>query len=322
MSWLNWRLHRTEAAIGVLLFAGLLAIMFYGMGSVESARDSATEAGCFGSSEDPLCTEQLSNYFDRLTSWDRLTAPLHGIPVAIAILLLIPTLHELERGTHRLAWTQSLSRGRWALSRIGFAAGVAAVVAIVWAVIAAEWRDAVIQIDMPSFSQNAFGLAPAVLIGYSLFAVALGFCLAVVIRRLVPVLALLVVGFIGIRVFTALYLRERYRDPEEVTVASAFGEELGPTSDLVWDVDSSWLSRTGERMSWDEFYQLCSTDEATPAGELPYQSCIADNGLHFWRSFHPLDRYEQFQAIESALFLGGAAVLFALAYWWLTRRTA
>ena len=322
MSWLNWRLHRTEAAIGVLLFAGLLAIMFYGMSSVESARDSAMEAGCFGSSDDPLCTEQLSNYFDRLRSWDRLTAPVHGIPVAIAILLLIPTLHELERGTHRLAWTQCVSRSRWALSRIGFAVGVAAVVSIAWAVVAAEWRDAVVQIDAPSFNQTAFSLAPAVLIGYSLFAVALGFCLAVVIRRLMPVLALLVVGFIGMRVFTAFYLRERYRDPEEVTVASPFGEDVGPSSDTVWDVGSSWLSSTGERLTWDKFYRLCSSDSLAPTTDPPFQACIADNDLYYWRAYHPLDRFDQFQGIETALFLGAAAALFALAYWWLIRRTA
>ena len=58
MSWLHWRLHRTEAAIGLLLFAGLIATMFYGMWSIDAARESALDAGCFGSGSDPLCTDR------------------------------------------------------------------------------------------------------------------------------------------------------------------------------------------------------------------------------------------------------------------------
>ena len=319
MSWLHWRLHRTEAAIGLLLFAGLIGTMFYGMWSIDAARESALDAGCFGSSSDPLCTDRMNAYFDRLLNWDRLTAPLHGIPVAVAALVMFPTLHELERGTYRLAWTQSISRRRWAVSRLGFAAGVAAVVAIIWTVCAAEWRDIVLESNAPSFDQNVFSLSPAVLIGYVLFAVALGLCLAVVFRRLAPVLALLAVGFIGMRVFTAFSLRERYHDPEEETLASAYGI---PDRERDWIVEESWLSSTGERLSWDDFLQLCSWDVADESSSLPYQSCIADHGLHYWRAYHPGDRVNQFQAIEAALYIGLAAGLFVFAYWWLTQRSA
>ena len=92
---------------------------------------------------------------------------------------------------------------------------------IISTVCAAEWRD--IASNAPSFDQNVFSLSPVVLIGYVLFAVALGLCLAVVFLPAGAGACPGWPGFIGMRVFTAFFLRERYHDPEEETLASAYG---------------------------------------------------------------------------------------------------
>ncbi len=211
MTWLTWRLHRTEAAIGVLLLAALIGIMLLAIQSVDAAYNAARAGGCFDNGQSILCSERLSHYFGRSARWSTLTTLLHGVPLAVAALLAIPTLQELERGTHRLAWTQSISRRRWSLSRLGFAAGIATLVGIIWAVTAREWRSSILRDEEQlRFGQNAFELSPAVLMGYALFAVALALTAAVVVRRLVPVLALTAVGFIGTRIFTTFVLRERY----------------------------------------------------------------------------------------------------------------
>ncbi len=318
MTWLTWRLHRTEAAIGILLFTGLILTMVFGMRSVDTAYDAARDGGCFGSSQSPLCGEKLDNYFNRASTWDTLTALLHGIPIAIAALVAIPTLHELERGTHRLAWTQSVSRRRWSLSRIGFALGIATLVAVIWAFWAERWREDVLRIDGTSFGLNAFPLFPAVLIGYILFAVALVLAAAVVVRRLVPALSLLAVGFAGMRIFTSLVLRERYRSPIEATSVDGFNARY----DNSWFIDESWLNRAGERISWNQVDQTCFLGTSGQHSDTAYQQCLTDNGLRYFRAFHPIDRFYQFQVIETALYLGLAAGLLAFAYWWLTRRSA
>ncbi len=87
-------------------------------------------------------------------------------------------------------------------------------------------------------------------------------------------------------------------------------------------LDESWLTRTGERLSWDRVYQLCPPGGHEPKWERIYQQCLVDNGLQYFREYHPADRFDQFQRIETALYLGVAAGLFAVAYWWLTRRPA
>ncbi|MDP9469294.1 MAG: hypothetical protein M3Q71_01315 [Chloroflexota bacterium] len=316
MTWLTWRLHRTEAAIGILLFAALIVIMLLATQSVDAAYHAAVTGGCLDVGQGILCSERLTNYFERSSRWSNLTTLLHGVPLAVATLLAIPTLQELARGTHRLAWTQSISRRRWSLSRLGFAASIATLVALIWVLTAREWRASILRDEaQQGFGQNAFDLSPAVLMGYALFAVALALTAAVVVRRLVPVLALTAVGFIGTRIFTTFVLRERYRDPIEETIPAT--DDMGPGLAFQdrWILDETWLTRTGERLSWDRVYQLCppAANEQNPEPETSYQQCLFDNGLQYFQAFHPTDRFGQFQLIETTLYLGVAAGLFAFA---------
>jgi hypothetical protein len=213
MTWLTWRLHRTEAVIGIVLFAALIGIMVLASRSIDAPYNAAREGNCFDvdNSQGLECNEWLSDYAQRVSRWSNLSTLLHGVPLAAAALLAIPTLQEFDRGTHRLAWTQSISRRRWSLSRIGFVAGTATLVAAVWAVAASDWRSSVMRGEEHTFGQNAFELSPMVLFGYGLFAAALGLAAAVVLRRLIPTLALLAVGFIGTRIVTTFVVRGQYR---------------------------------------------------------------------------------------------------------------
>ena len=43
------------------------------------------------------------------------------IPGLIGVLLAAPFILDLEHGTYRLAWTQSITRGRWLLGKLGAA---------------------------------------------------------------------------------------------------------------------------------------------------------------------------------------------------------
>jgi hypothetical protein len=323
MTWLTWRLHRNEAVIGILLFAGLIATMYFGMRSIDIAFDAANESNCFGAGASNSCTEKLDEYFNRLGAWDnRLTSLLHGVPIAVAALVAIPTLHELERGSFRLAWIQSISRRRWVITRLGFLVAVTAVVTAIWMYFAAEWRHSVMQTDAKSFSYNAFSLSPVVLIGYGLFALALVLAAGVVFRRLVPAIGFLVLAFTGARIFTTFVLRERYRDPVEVTGTdpSSVGKLIGLQD--YWSLDSGWLDRQGKQISWNEMNKLCDGIENGVYSDRAYEQCISDNGLQFFTTYHPIDRFGQFQAIETLLFAGLAAVLLTFAYLWLTRRSA
>lgn len=322
MTWLTWRLHRAEALIGIPLFAALLAIMVRAGDGIDRAYTAALDLNCFDNGQDPLCSERLNTYYLKISNWSNLTTLLHGVPIAAAALVAIPTLQELERGTYRLAWTQSISRRRWSLVRIGFAVGIAALFAAVWSIAASDWRASLLRGENHTFARDAFELSPPVLLGYSLFAVALGLTGAVVIRRLIPTLALLAVGFTGARIVTTFVLRERFRPPIKETIPAA--NDPGPFFGFAdrWILDETWLSRTGERLSWDYVNRLCTPLNDQQNTESFYRQCLIDNGLQYFRSYQPTNRVGQFQLIETALFLGLAAALLAFSFWWLTRRPA
>lgn len=328
MTWLNWRLHRTEAAIGSALFAGLLSLMLAGVRSITAAYDAARNGGCFGdtnlASAPQACQPLLDAYWMRINIWSPLTMLLFGVPIALAALLAIPTLQELERGTFRLAWTQSITRTAWAVNRGLFVIGVALLVTTIWAPAARWWYDTFHR-DVPGhelnrFAQPYFDFSPPVLVAYSLFALALALALAVVLRRLASVLALTAVGFAATRYVVFDRLRPRFRSPVEQTFAANNPGIPATPSGTDWVLDHWWVTSSGKRISDASFYsELCQFQGSGSPDDF-FARCIAGHGLRRVVAYQPAERFWQFQAIETAIFIGLAILLFAVAFWWLRRR--
>ena len=125
----------------------------------------------------------------------------HLVQAALGpIVLLLPALigmfwgapliaRELETGTFRLAWTQSMTRGRWLTVKIvmlGLASMAAAgllSLAVTW------WFSRIDQLNLNRFSNGVFEDRGIVPIGYAAFAFALGVTAGVLIRRTVPAMA-------------------------------------------------------------------------------------------------------------------------------------
>src|SRR6266850_233963 len=111
MIWLTWRQSRLESLIGgaalalVAIFAlwtGLhIASTFHDLGLPACVASHGDGAGCGHAANDFLFR------FDRL---DILKAWLNFLPFLIGLLLAASTVLDLEQGTYRLAWTQSVTR--------------------------------------------------------------------------------------------------------------------------------------------------------------------------------------------------------------------
>jgi hypothetical protein len=59
-----------------------------------------------------------------------------------------------------------------------------------------------------------------------------------------------------------------------------------------------------------------------PANPATFQDCVAhlSNQFHLAVTYQPADRYWAFQWFETAIFLGLAAILVGLYFWWVQRR--
>jgi hypothetical protein len=123
MTWVAWRQQRPSAVAAAVLHAvGGLVLLASGWQVTASARDSGL-AACVAAGGDcrVLAEAFASRYGPILEPVSTLGALL---PVVLGVLVGAPLLaREFEQGTHRLAWTQSVTRGRWLAARLAVAAG-------------------------------------------------------------------------------------------------------------------------------------------------------------------------------------------------------
>ena len=130
--------------------------------------------------------------------------------LALALVLIVPVVigmfwgaplvaRELETGTFRLAWTQSVTRLRWLLVKLGLVGLASAVVGGLLSLMVSWWFSPIDKVSANRFSPAAFGMHGFVPAGYALFAFVLGATVGVLFRRTLPAMAVTLVGFIAAR---------------------------------------------------------------------------------------------------------------------------
>ena len=160
------------------------------------------------------------------------------VPVVIGMFWGAPLVaRELETGTFRLAWTQSVSRLRWLLVKLGLVGLASAVVGALLSLMVSWWFSPIDKVTANRFSPASFGMHGFVPAGYALFAFALGATTGLLFRRTLPAMAVTLVGFIAARVVVAEWVRPHFMSPvtEAVRAQSerAAGASPSPPAVLV-----------------------------------------------------------------------------------------
>ncbi len=184
MRWLAWRQLRAQAAV---LVAALVVVVV----ALVATRPHLVEV--YGPSGDG----ELTGFY----VWLRLLGTvLIGLPAVIGAFWGAPMIAgELEERTHRLAWTQSITRDRWLTVKLALTAAVAMAVVGIFAAVFTWWSapidaSAASRISPANFAQRGF-----VSIGYTLFALTIGVLLGAVARRTLPAMAATFVAFFIVR---------------------------------------------------------------------------------------------------------------------------
>lgn len=303
MIWLSWRQFRAQAAVallGLAGFAGWLVVL-----GLRIRRDAG------------LPMAQLEDrYQSVLYAAD---AVLLVLPAVIGLFWGAPLItRELEAGTHRLVWNQSVTRRRWLAVKLAVAAlatafttGVASLL-LTWA---ASPYDAVAG---DRFSALLFGTRNLAPVGYAVFAVVLGAVTGTLVRRTVPAMALTAAVFVVVQALTPTLLRPHLLTPvtaarpvtaEVVRNLSFLGQEpeiSGLRVPGAWVTATSRLRTADGRTVATDRYSRCvggSIDDAP--------DCLARLGLHVDIAYQPAGRYWTFQWLESALFAVLAGILAA-----------
>jgi hypothetical protein len=311
MTWVSWRLQRTETLIAVGILALLAALLIPTGIQMANAYHQDGLAACvsINPSKPVLCGNELGDFQQRFQSLTTLANWFTLIPGLIGILLAAPFIFDLENGTYRLAWTQSITRGRWLLGKLGLPVAAAAVAAGALILLFTWWRAPNVHINGRLDTGN-YDTTGTVVIGYTLFALALALALGAIWRRAAASLTVAFVGYFALRIFVDYWLRDQLVAPLKATYKGA-QEPSFLYNAHVLSMDGNVNGHQFSTASGGGFLgghaQAAAPDISHAIFHVVYQP-----KSHFW----PL------QLTETGLFVGLAAVLILFAAWWTKKRTA
>jgi hypothetical protein len=341
MIWLTWRQFRAQLiAVYGLVAAICVWLAITGPGLARLARRN-------------------ESVYDLLTSSDRLLfnggiAVLAVAPAVIGIFWGAPLVaRELETGTYRLAWNQSVTRTRWLGAKLGvsvlgaaFAVGILTT-AITWWAHPIDGATGNARGSLASrLTPIAFAMRGVVPVAYAVFAVLLGTLIGLILRRSLPAMALTLAVYTLIQIAVPLWIRPHLVPPTTTTTVISEGTLDGISADgsgpfeisthadpRDWILTNQTIDAQGHVASLPSWFGDClppppgagadgATTQVSPrTGTL--DACfqrLTDEGYRQRLVFHPHNHFWRLQWAEAGLYLAASAVLAGLSFWWTRRR--
>jgi hypothetical protein len=307
MIWLGWREQRAETLLAAAILAALAAVLVPTGLSMASAFDHDHIARCVAAAHAGSCGPAVDAFFGRFENLSQLIAWVTLVPGMIGILLAAPFVLQLERRTHWLDWTQSVTRGRWIADKLGLSIATALIAALALTVLVTWWREPFVHLQ-GRMENTVYDSEGTVVAAYTLFALGLGLAVGSLWRSAVPALIVAFAGYFGVRVFVDTWMRQRLISPVTETF-SGNGREPAALA-RAWVLSEHPVDRHGRAIS---LIACPAGANGCPAkaGAAPYVQAVYHPASHFW----------SLQAIETGLFVGAAIALIAFAAWW-THRSA
>ena len=232
MMWLTWRQFRPQAIATAAALAALAIVLAVARRGLASGYTAAGLSACHAH-----CAADASLFLDRVGNLDHVlffgsVFLLVAAPALIGLFWGAPLIaREVEAGTHRIAWNQSVTRTRWTLVKLGLVglaaiatAGLLSLMVTWWAgpIDAAGLAGGAAQaavtgghgahVTFSGFAEarldpvifDARGVAP---LGDAALAFAIGVTAGVLLRRTLPAMAVTLVAFVAIQVVMPNFVR-------------------------------------------------------------------------------------------------------------------
>jgi len=316
--WVSWRQQRTETLIAGAIIAVLAAVLVPTGITMADAFDRDGLAACIGQNASEGCGRAIQAFLVRYEWLDNLTSWFTLVPGLIGVLLAASFVLELENGTYRLAWTQSITRRRWIVTRLGACIAAALVAGIAMTLLVTWWRTPIVDLR-GRMESGVFDFEGTVTAGYVLFALGLALAVGAVWRRTVPALIVAFIGYVAARVFVDTWLRQRFQAPLSGTWRESFDGGAPPESlRHAWVLEQYPSDKLGRHV--EIMLGACARPGEGGVRAID-KACFLENAPDYMHAiYQPASRFWLFQGIETALFGGIAILLIAFAAWWTHRR--
>jgi hypothetical protein len=294
MIWVSWRQHRSQA-IACLALLVALAIYAIVLGtSMRTAFSNDHLAGCLARSQGKACQGGVTAFMNEYSS---------AVNIAFySIALIVPGLigvlvggsliaRELEFGTWRLAWSQTVPGARWLAVKLALVTGGLIVVGAAMTALI-MWYRAPMDRLTGHLWPNVFDYEGLVLTAYILCAFAFAVLAGLLLRRSIPAMIAAFIPWLTIRLVVEFVFRPHFMSPLRTASASCI-----PPACHGYGI-TSVPQATGRIGDWVL---------GTSKGGFLYQ---------------PADRFWPFQFIEAGIFVALAAIALGATIWLMRRRVA
>jgi hypothetical protein len=307
VTWVSWRLQRTETLIAAGILALIAALLIPTGMTMASAYHHDGLAACLGTNPSYSCIQAISEFQLRF-------GPLHGllnfftlIPGLIGVLLAAPFILELEHGTYRLAWTQSITRRRWIATKLAVPIAAALLIAAALILLTTWWRAPFVHLN-GRLDSGTYDSEGTVVFGYTLFALGLALAIGVIWRRAVAAVTVGFIGYFVARIFVDTWLRSRLVTPLKATWRGAAPQPANLNH-------ANIISETGSGPG------VVVKNGSGPLGSHTQVAVHVGFGPTTMHAvYQPASDFWTLQGYETGLFAGVALVLIAFAAWWTHQR--
>ena len=293
MIWVSWRQHRSQAITGLGLLCALAVyaiVLGLQMRTSFSQNDLAT---CLAQSLGRGCENSVMTFDDRFGSL---------VNIGFwSVLLLLPGLigavvgasvlgREMEMGTWRLAWSQTVPRTRWLVIQLAVVAGGLIVLGAAMTLIV-TWYRAPMDRLTGHFVQNAYDYEGLVFTAYILFAFGLAVLFGQLMRRTIPAMLSALVPWVAIRLVVEFLFRPHFMAPLPYTdhcTHNCFGNAIVDVPPATGHLGDLLVRATGAAGS----------------------------------AYQPASRFWEFQSIEAGIFVALTLLALAATIWLVRRRAA
>jgi hypothetical protein len=372
MIWLTWRQFRAQAITAAAALAVFAIVLAATASDLSGRYHSSGLTTCHGDACAGLATQFLQNVtsgrgFPLLPDGSNLYVILYFL--SVLVILVAPAIigtfwgapliaRELEAGTFRLAWNQSITRTRWLAVKLALIGVAAMAVTEAFSLLQAWWAAPIGKAvglggSASIMSEGRFGpfvfpthgITP---LGYAAFAFALGVTAGFLIRRALPAMAVTLAIFAVVQFATSLWIRPYLLPPSQTTAAiEAAGANVTaagriglmsksgtltyhstialsatsvPGQPGAWITSSGAVNAAGQPVSGVPAACGSAVPHLVGGGTPALNSCLASHGIRVAESYQPVSRYWPLQFAETGLFLALALALAGYCFWRLNRR--
>jgi ABC-type transport system involved in multi-copper enzyme maturation permease subunit len=338
MIWLSWRQFRTQAVIGFAAVAAIFAVFAATRPALQAlARDTGFAA----------CTtdcNSVAESFLRQAQAGRL-APLYyaglivlyATPALLGLFWGAPMVaRELEGGTYRLVWNQTVSRTRWLAVKLGLA-GLATAVAAGLISLTVTWWASPLDRAGRWITPDVFAARGLVPVGYAVFAFVVGVTVGVVLRRAIPAMLVTFVIVVAAQVASPFLLRPYLAGHDTYSAALTADQvrSIGLSPDDTdrrirveaeadvtgeWSLDKALLTAAGK--PFEGPYDPATCGMKATGGPDQCRNWIAAQNLTVLEKYIGPDKFWVLQWRELGVFLVVSAALAIFCFWWIRRRVA